>query len=156
MRRPVHDVPSAVLGNTFRMNKAHHDKLSRRQVECLLLVAEGMSSKEIGKNFGLSPSTVDSHISAAIDRLGASNRNHAARMVQNEQNDSDIKLPVEESGDVVRDRHFLAVPPLGGVENRLSIKERIMAITHIAMVAIFTFAAIVFSISGLVQLFVKS
>jgi len=51
--------------------------LSRRERECLVLVSEGMSSKQIARRLGLSPRTVDLHVARAIRRLGARNRAEA-------------------------------------------------------------------------------
>ncbi|MCP1335541.1 helix-turn-helix transcriptional regulator [Futiania mangrovi] len=52
--------------------------LSRRERECLTLVARGMSSKQIGRQLGIAPRTVDLHVSRAARRLGAANRIEAA------------------------------------------------------------------------------
>jgi LuxR family transcriptional regulator len=49
-------------------------RLSKREREVLRLVAEGMSSEEIGDKLHLSDRTVDWHISKAMDRLHAKNR----------------------------------------------------------------------------------
>lgn len=45
--------------------------LTERQYDCLLRAGEGMSSKEIGRVLGISPSTVDNHIHVAITKLNA-------------------------------------------------------------------------------------
>lgn len=45
-------------------------KLSRRQLQVLRLVTEGLTSKEIAKGFGLSVKTVETHRSAGMRRLG--------------------------------------------------------------------------------------
>lgn len=57
------------------------DKLTERQLECLEWVHRGFETKEIARELGLSPQTVDMHIKNAIQRLDASNRRTAARMV---------------------------------------------------------------------------
>ena len=43
--------------------------LTKRQVECLSLVARGMSSREIGIKLGLSSRTVESYLLSAARRL---------------------------------------------------------------------------------------
>ncbi len=49
-------------------------RLSPREKQCLGRVARGMTSKEIARDLGLSPRTVDLHIARASTRLGAANR----------------------------------------------------------------------------------
>lgn len=48
--------------------------LSDRQLECLRLVALGLSSPEIGRTLGISPRTVDEYVSDACLKLGARTR----------------------------------------------------------------------------------
>ena len=55
--------------------------LSDRQLACLAHAGEGMSSKEIGRLLGISPSTVDNHIHVAVAKLHARNRRHAAQLL---------------------------------------------------------------------------
>lgn len=62
-----------------RMDIARFDHLSRRQQQCLRLVRDGMTTKEIAAAIGLSPSTVDSYIADAVKAVGASDRRAAAR-----------------------------------------------------------------------------
>jgi DNA-binding NarL/FixJ family response regulator len=46
------------------------EQLTRRQVEILVLIAQGHSSREIGERLGLSHKTVDVHRLRIMDRLG--------------------------------------------------------------------------------------
>ena len=48
---------------------APEDQLTERQIEILVLVAKGHSSREIGERLGLSPKTVDVHRLRIMDRL---------------------------------------------------------------------------------------
>lgn len=57
------------------------DELSRRERECLRLVARNFSSKEIGRELGISNHTVDDHIKSAIAQLGVASRFEAARLL---------------------------------------------------------------------------
>jgi DNA-binding CsgD family transcriptional regulator len=52
--------------------------LSPRQFQILVYVAQHLSSKEIAQLIGLSPATVDSHIAAALQKLGLRSRREAA------------------------------------------------------------------------------
>lgn len=56
--------------------------LSPRQLEILRLVSQHLSSKEISRELGISPATVDSHIASAIERLGLGSRREAAAALE--------------------------------------------------------------------------
>lgn len=47
------------------------DELTERQLQVLVLVAQGLSAKEIGQRLNLSPKTVDVHRSRAMERVQA-------------------------------------------------------------------------------------
>lgn len=53
-------------------------KLSDRQRQCVLLSAT-MTDKEIGRELGISPGTVNKHIQEAMERLGVNTRKNALR-----------------------------------------------------------------------------
>ena len=48
------------------------NKLTSRQRDCLRLVLHHKQSKEIGRELGISPMTVDNHFRSAIQTLGVS------------------------------------------------------------------------------------
>lgn len=56
-------------------------KLTTRQRDCLRLVLAHKQSKEIGRELGISPMTVDNHFRSAIQTLGVSNRLEAALLL---------------------------------------------------------------------------
>jgi DNA-binding CsgD family transcriptional regulator len=56
-------------------------KLSEGQLDCLRLVAQHLSSKEIAVELGISPHTVDQRVRQALQTLGVSRRAQAARIV---------------------------------------------------------------------------
>lgn len=57
--------------------------LSRREREVLLWSAKGFSAQEIGARLGLSPRTVETHVTTAAAKLGARNKVQAVvRAVQ--------------------------------------------------------------------------
>ena len=56
-------------------------RLSKGQIDCLLLVDQHHSSKEIAVRLGISPHTVDQRIRGALDKLGVERRGEAARLV---------------------------------------------------------------------------
>ena len=60
---------------------ARVSRLSQGQVDCLLLVDQHLSSKEIAVRLGISPHTVDQRIRGALEKLGVERRGEAARIV---------------------------------------------------------------------------
>jgi len=54
--------------------------LSKRELDVLALLVEGLSNKEIGERLGISPATVKHHVSACMSKLGAANRAKAAAL----------------------------------------------------------------------------
>ena len=56
-------------------------RLSRGQLDCLLLVGQHLSSKEIAAELGISSHTVDQRIRMSLQILGVERRTQAARIV---------------------------------------------------------------------------
>ena len=56
-------------------------RLTSGQLDCLRLVDQHMSSKEIAAELGISPHTVDQRIRQSLQILGVERRSQAARMV---------------------------------------------------------------------------
>ena len=57
------------------------DRLTKGQADCLRLVAQHLSSKEIALQLGISSHTVDQRIRGALQSLGVERRSQAARML---------------------------------------------------------------------------
>ena len=66
-----------VSGLVDQARSADRDELSRREVEVLMLVAQGKAIKEIARNLRLSEATVKSHLLHIFEKLGAAYRTHA-------------------------------------------------------------------------------
>lgn len=60
-------------------------RLSRGQLDCLLLVDQHLSSKEIAAELKISPHTVDQRVRGALQILGVERRTQAARLVARHQ-----------------------------------------------------------------------
>lgn len=116
-------------------------RLSERQRQCLELVVQGLTSKQIARQLGLSPSTVDNHIQTAIDRLEVNSRAEAARL---------LRFVEPEPHPSGKQR---ILPPLGGAENRLNPAQRYFYVIHVAIFGVMVFAAITITIAGIVRLF---
>ena len=59
-------------------------RLTKGQLDCLLLVNQHLNSKEIAAELGISPHTVDQRIRQALHILGVERRSQAARLVVRE------------------------------------------------------------------------
>jgi DNA-binding NarL/FixJ family response regulator len=54
--------------------------LTRREIDVLQLLAEGLSNKSIAERLGISDQTVKFHVASITSKLGASNRTDAVRL----------------------------------------------------------------------------
>lgn len=119
------------------------EELTDRQAECLRLTSDGMSSKEIGRLLGISPSTVDNHIHAAVAKLHAKNRWHAAQLLHPDR--------ITSHEDELGKRKLL--PPLGGRVNKLPAKRRLLQIMSISIIAVIAMTAAISSIIAALDVF---
>ncbi len=71
----VRDVPRGARAST----RANPHGLTRREMQILELVAEGMRNAAIARKLFVSPKTVDHHVAAILAKLGVSTRGEAAR-----------------------------------------------------------------------------
>jgi len=69
-------------GQPFSVNSAKLDELeiTPRELEILLLIAKGMSNREIAENLFVSENTVKTHSSRVFDKLGAKRRTQAVQL----------------------------------------------------------------------------
>lgn len=65
----AHHVVNAFAGNTLS-GESSLDLLTQRESEVLQLIAEGMTSKEIASQLGVSPKTAETHRASLMDKLG--------------------------------------------------------------------------------------
>lgn len=135
-------------------------RLTDRQKACLELVAQGYTAKEIGRILGISHSTVNNHLQAAIQLLEVGGRKEAARLyVRSAGQGLRQGLPSEppdlaEPSSLTDDgpaswmrvwRRIVGslLPPLGGRENALSPHQSVLAISRIAFLGALSFIACV-------------
>ncbi len=64
--------------NVFVVKRIGQGKLTRREVEILQLVAQGLTNNEIAGILKVTRGTIDSHIHHIIQKLDVSNRTQAA------------------------------------------------------------------------------
>lgn len=56
-------------------------ELSVRETEIIVLIANGLSDKEIAKKLDISPRTIQTYVTRICSKLGAFNRPHAVAKV---------------------------------------------------------------------------
>lgn len=64
-------VPIEIIGTRTKGN------LSKREMEVLLQIKEGLRNPEIAAGLGLSTKTVENHVRSILQKLGAKNRTEA-------------------------------------------------------------------------------
>lgn len=133
-------------------------RLTERQKDCLRLVGQGYTSKEIGRRLGISFTTVDTHIRAALDTLRVESRAEAARLLLAAESTPAttpqplssrspalvLALPDHPTGGAAdvpgRSRLGTLIPPLGGQRNTLGLEAKAYAIIR---VAVFSFSSLI-------------
>ena len=122
------------------------NRLTERQKACLRLVGQGYTSKQIGRQIGISPATVDNHVRDALATLQVDSRAEAARLLLASGTDQPLTSQQQplaaavpsganpSAADSPRRRwRELLVPPLGGERNRLGPEGRLFAIIQVAV-----------------------
>ena len=142
--------------------------LTRRQMECMQLVRNGLTSKQIARELGISPRTVDQHIAAVIDLLQVNNRMAAVTRLQ------EIELASEEEpgGDVLDQRSLepsdertglgeapkvqtdlpAILPALGGRTNATPPEQRRRWMVRIAILSVMMSCVVTLTILGVSEL----
>lgn len=138
-----------------RLDRFGETRLTQRQADCIARVAQGLSSKEIARELGISPSTVDNHIASAMHQFGFSNRNAVARWYV-EYRDSMIATETGQGSPEARPQsnsksYFrVRIPTLGGIRNSLSLKERLFAIVQVMIVSTMVASTLASFVLGLI------
>ena len=144
-------------------------RLSERQRQCLRAAARGYSSKEIARQLGLSPSTVNNHIESAKKLVDAADRGEVARALVDFE--TGHKMPSDPQGLFIAANaatlsplrtaanqegttwDLLRPPPVGGPENDLTGIQRSFHILQIALMSVIAIAAMSLVIAGLLHTF---
>lgn len=137
------------------------DRLTERQKDCLRLVGQGYTSKEIGRRLGISPATVDNHIRPALETLGVEGRAEAARLLLAAEDDQPltsqppaVAVPADPSSiadasPATPSRWRRLAPPLGGTPNDLNWEAKNAAIVRVALFGFSGFALLTLGVAFL-------
>ncbi|WP_447726025.1 LuxR C-terminal-related transcriptional regulator [Sphingomonas koreensis] len=139
------DESSLSPADNRRMIDPATERLTERQKDCLRLVAQGYTSKEIGRKIGISPATVDNHVRAALDTLQVESRAEAARLLTAAETDQPLTSQPQPLAGTLSDAAVdvasgparrwwqRLVPPMGGSLNNLAAEAKIFAVLRIAV-----------------------
>lgn len=137
--------------------KVNDVRLTARQSACISLVADGLSSKEIARELGISPSTVDNHIATAMHQFGFPNRSAVAKWyteyresAYQENQSPGPWLSANRSSGLTNVR--VSIPAMGGIRNTLTVKERLFGVAQVAIVSIMVASAVTMFVLGLIFL----
>lgn len=161
--------PSPLPGKTVARGapidlSASLDRLTDRQKDCLRLVAQGFTSKEIGRRLGISHATVDNHMRAALEVLQVESRAEAARILAAAETGQPLTsqpprlaeptelAAIQPSADPPRRLWRMAVPPVGGTRNELSMEAKVFAILRVAALGFSSLAILTIGIATLLWL----
>lgn len=141
------------------------DQLSERQKACLTYVGQGMSSKEIAKETGLSPRSVDTYLTDAMALLGATNRRDAARIFLSQSPSQELRSQSQRLAASAADRpagwraglsllQTLLLPiPVGGSVNDLNAAQKSLFALRIGITGVVLLLAIITVFVGLLTVF---
>jgi DNA-binding CsgD family transcriptional regulator len=138
------------------------ERLTERQKDCLRLVGQGYTSKEIGPRLGISHVTVDNYVRGALDLLQVDSRAGAARLLLSHETDQPL---IYQSPRLVTDGQgppetittegstgsapHRFVPPLGGQRNTLPAPDKVYAIFKVAVIGLSGLFALTLGLAGL-------
>jgi DNA-binding NarL/FixJ family response regulator len=84
-RSPLVPVQRSSDEDSSRVDRIGLNSLSRREIEVLTQVSQGMSNKDIGEKLGLSALTVKSHLARIARKLGTGDRAHMVALLMRAQ-----------------------------------------------------------------------
>jgi DNA-binding CsgD family transcriptional regulator len=147
--------------------------LSDGQKQCLRLVGQHLTSKEIARKLGISHFTVDQRLDSARRKLNAHSRKDAVRIFMAMEQESLSEPLVYEPSDIAaeRDVHIqnpppkgrtgifafaasrISVPPIGGKRHHLPKREILVQSLNIAFFSTLVIALVVIILTGTLRLF---
>jgi len=140
-------------------------RLTDRQRACLKLVALGFTSKQIGRQLGISHSTVDNHVLAATQLLGVTDRREAGRLLAGHGQGLPRQaksLSGAENSDMLEGLEALSppaptslklLPPIGGEANMQGLGQKMIQILTIAFLSTVAVLSMALLVSGAFRTF---
>jgi DNA-binding CsgD family transcriptional regulator len=145
-------------------------KLTVRQKDCVRLVSDGYTSKQIAQFLSISPSTVDNHIRSALRVLDVETRAEAARalkrletsqrLTSQPQSIAHIEFYTQSSSPTAaksaenpHPTKAWAVVPVGGVQNNLNVGGRTIAILQVAGISLMALLGLSILLAGALHVF---
>lgn len=140
--------------------------LTARQRECMALVRDGLSSKQIARKLSISHRTVEHHVAASIEALGVANRMAAITRLHELELDEERKvreaapemrtlattlendLANTSSRQIAAPTAWPLLPPAGGKLNQAPRSVRTSWIIRIAILALMFSCAVIIFVLG--------
>lgn len=130
-------------------------ELTEGQRNCLELVSDHATSKEIALQLGISRHTVDARMRGAMNTLSVSSRREAAMLYRASLgeaiSDAEVSSYVEVGGPMSPSGQRAAFRLWGG-RNRMSPSARVVGIILVCFLAIMLFGVLLSGISALTEL----
>jgi biotin operon repressor len=132
----------------------------------MLLVKQGLSSKHIARELGISHRTVDQHIAAALETLGARNRIAAIselyRLEAEEHTAATNQAFMLREAGPRREIHVIGgrtqlrlraiLPPMGGAINTASRSQRVAWMARIAILCTMLTSAFILAVMAVSEM----
>ena len=130
------------------IDRARLRALTARERDCLRLVLDQLSSKEIGRTLGISPTSVDTHVRRAREKLGVDDRYAAAQLLAAWERDA-ATVP-RGRGPSARPSASQAwrgwpLPPLAS----LNLVQRLMLVVLFSILGAIAFGAVLTALAAL-------
>ncbi len=131
-----------------RVDRAKLEALTRRERDCLRLVLDRLSSKEIVRTLGISPTSVDTLVRRAREKLGVDDRYAAAQLLADWERDGAAPVPGTLAGAPATSAQGWrgwTLPPLAS----LNLAQRLMLVVLGAIVGAIGFGALLTALAAL-------
>lgn len=156
-----------------QMNQSLVDLLTEGQKQCLRLVGDHLTSKEIARQLGISHFTVDQRLDAARRKMNARSRKEAARVfialerqflseplvyetegLDHEAGGDIRKASVNRAGgDIATVIPRFSIPPIGGERHHLPKTKILVQSLNIALFSTLVIALVIIILTGTFRLF---
>jgi DNA-binding CsgD family transcriptional regulator len=127
------------------IDRARLQALTGRERDCLRLVLEQLSSKEIGRKLGISPTSVDTHVRRAREKLGVDDRYAAAQLLAAWERDAASVSSGSRPSARPSTWRGWPPPPL----TSLSLLQRLMLVVLFAVLGAIAFGAVLTALAAL-------